>query len=100
MSIPIQPQLEFLDGLTKFNGIEISIALNKMDLPNAKVHFEESKKNVEKFFIEKKAKIKSIFSTVAIQKPRYVEENKNAVKVILDLIDYTDEDPFLEWNLD
>jgi small GTP-binding protein len=100
MSIPIPPQLKFLDDLMSFNNVEVSIVLNKMDLPNSKAYYSENKNMVEKHFIDQKAKIKSIMDSVAIQKPKYVQENKNAVKSILNLIDFTDEDPFSNWVLD
>jgi len=100
MSIPIMPQFVFLNELIDFNNVEVCIVLNKMDLPNSKVNYSENKNLVEKYFIDKKAKIKSIMDSVAIQKPKYVQENKNAVKSILNLIDYTDEDPFSNWVLD
>ena len=84
----------------KYSGVEIAIVLNKMDLPNSKVNYEQNKKLVEKFFTEKKANIISILDGVAVAKPKYVTENKNTVKSILNLIDMTDDDPFRIWELD
>lgn len=100
MSIQIQPQIKFLEELMKYSGVEIAIVLNKMDLPNSKVNYEQNKKLVEKFFTEKKANIISILDGVAVAKPKYVTENKNTVKSILNLIDMTDDDPFRIWELD